>query len=454
MIFLFFIYIINQIICISEIDLDFKPNIIYKFPKISIKKSQIYSKLFKKNFTINDDEEIFIYNNYSLINAKIKFGSELEEFQVIFDTGSINLWIAKNGCKSSSGIPLTIKTFNPESSSSIKKTSDTFNQEYVTGYCRGYYYIDYINFAEKNISMKFGLAEIADFDIDEASGIVGISRKSDNNDNNILLFYQLKNQKKINDYTFSLYKQPDKNIFTLYFDGYHKNFTDKKINGNRGSCDLVDSQNIYKILWACNLDLIYFGKAKKNLDDSYILLDDPVTIFDTGSNFIFLSEKYKNSFLNYLPNNECDSTFLDSGYFIFCLNISNVPDINFIINKKSYLLPKEKIWFMTPVNDSYIEYVFVLNIIFQKENFNLIGTPFFEIYHTAFSQTKKKLSFFNSNKNYIIDVNTFWILYKSYIIFIIIILAIILVLVIIIIIIRIRRRKLTKQIRNPFLITN
>ena len=385
MIFLFFIYIINQIICISEIDLNFKPNMIYKFPKISIKKSQIYSKILKKNFTSNDNEEILIFNKYFLMNAKIKFGSESEEFQVIFDTGSINLWIPKIGCKNSSGI-LTNKTFNPVSSSTIKKTSDTFDQEYGTGYCRGDYYIDYINFAEKNISMKFGLAEIADFDIDEASGILGVSRKSNNNDNNILLFYQLINQKKINDYTFSLYKQPDKDIFTLYFDGYHKNFTDEKIIGNRGSCDLVDSQNIYKILWACNLDLIYFGKAKKNLDDSYILLDEPVTIFDTGSNFIFLSKKYENSFIEYLSNEECGFIYQDSGDFIFCINISNVSDINFIINKKSYLLPKEKIWFPMKVDFSYI---YILNIVFQKENFNLIGTPFFEVYHTAFSQTKK-----------------------------------------------------------------
>ena len=71
--------------------------------------------------------------------------------------------------------------------------------------------------------MKFGLAKIADFNVDDAIGILGVSRKSQNDDNNVLIFNQLFKQKKINDKTFSLYKQPDKDIFTLYYDGYHDN---------------------------------------------------------------------------------------------------------------------------------------------------------------------------------------------------------------------------------------
>ena len=64
--------------------------------------------------------------------------------------------------------------------------------------------------------MKFGLAKIADFNVDDAIGILRVSRKSQNDDNNVLIFNQLFKQKKINDKTFSLYKQPDKDIFTLY----------------------------------------------------------------------------------------------------------------------------------------------------------------------------------------------------------------------------------------------
>ena len=54
MIILFFIQFIYQIICISEIQLDYKLNITYKYPKITIKKSKILSQL-KKNFTLNEN---------------------------------------------------------------------------------------------------------------------------------------------------------------------------------------------------------------------------------------------------------------------------------------------------------------------------------------------------------------------------------------------------------------
>ena len=449
MIILFFIDLIYQIICISEIQLNYKSNITYKYPKISIKKSQILSKL-KKNFTLNNNEDVNLtFNSYKLITFDIKFGSGLESFTVIFDTGSIILWIPRKGCKTSEG-KLFPKTFDPSTSSTIKETGESFSIEYGTGYCQGDYYNDYINFANKNVSMKFGLAQIADFDVDEATGILGVSRKNTNNDNDVLIFNQLISQKKISDSTFSLYKHPDENIFTLYFDGYHENFTKGTIEGSRGSCDLVNSNKYYKILWVCDLDIIYFGKAKKNLDeDSCIILEESI-IFDTGTNFILLSSNLKNSFFKKMKlqsNNNCYLSKDELGEIIFCHDISNIPDVNFIFNKKSYLLPKEILWSKIEM-DNYDFYY--MNIIFQNSGMNIIGTQFFEIYHTAFNQNKKKLNFYNSNENYIISVNIFWILNKKLIYFLIA-LGIIIVLVIIACIINKIHSRKKSQVRVPFI---
>ena len=448
MIILFFIHLIYQIICISEIQLDYKSNITYKYPKITIKKSQILSKL-KKNFTLNNNEDFnFTFNSYKLISCEIKFGSGLKPFTVIFDTGSIILWIPGKGCKTSSGKLLPI-TFDPSSSSTIKKTQDRFSIEYGTGYSQGDYYIDYINFANKKVSMKFGLAQIADFDVEEATGILGVSRGSSNNDDNVLIFNQLFSQKLINDKTFSLYKQPDKNTFTLYYDGYHENFTNDKIEGSRGSCDLVNSNNYYKMLWGCNLDIIYFGKAKKNLDEDSCLVLEETIIFDTGTNFILLSNNLEKTFIKkmkFQPEN-CAISKEELGDIIVCEDISNIPDINFIFNKKSYLLPKEHLWSKYNIGD--YDFYF-MNIVFQNFGMNIIGTQFFEIYHTAFNQDKKKLNFYNSNENYIISVNIFWILNKNLLNFLIG-LGIIIVLVIIAYLIHIIRSRRKSSVRVPLI---
>ena len=449
MIILFFIQFIYQIICISEIQLDYKLNITYKYPKITIKKSKILSQL-KKNFTLNENEDDFTFNNDNLITCDIKFGSKLSKFTVIFDTGSIILWIPGKGCTTSTGIPLPI-CFDPETSSTIKETSEKFTSEYGTGYCAGNYYIDNIIFANQNVSMKFGLAKIADFNVDDAIGILGVSRKSQNDDNNVLIFNQLFKQKKINDKTFSLYKQPDKDIFTLYYDGYHDNFTNEKIEGSRGSCNLVNSNNYYKILWACDVDIIYFGKAKKNLNDDNCIIFQESVIFDTGTNFILLSKDLENSFIKKmkLTSDNCVKIQNDLGEFIGCKNILNIPDVNFIINEKSYLIPKKILW--KKVNIPIIEEIYIMNIIFHNNfGLNIIGTQFFEIYHTAFNQDKKKLSFYNPNKNYIISVNTFWILNKNLKYFLIVLGILLVILIIVIIVYKIRSRK--KYVaRNPLI---
>ena len=298
--------------------------------------------------------------------------------------------------------------------------------------------------------MKFGLAQIADFDVDDAIGILGVSRKSQNDDNNVLIFNQLFKQKKINDKTFSLYKQPDKDIFTLYYDGYHDNFTNEKIEGSRGSCNLVNSNNYYKILWACDVDIIYFGKAKKNPNDDNCIIFQESVIFDTGTNFILLSKKLENSFIYKmkLTEDNCGLIQNDLGEFIFCLDISNIPDVNFIINEKSYLIPKNFLW--KQANIIKDKEIYIMNIIFQKIGLNIIGTQFFEIYHTAFNQDKKKLSFYNPNKNYIISVNVFWILNKNLKYFLIVLGILLVILIIVIIFYKIRARK--KYVaRNPLI---
>ena len=296
--------------------------------------------------------------------------------------------------------------------------------------------------------MKFGLAKIADFNVDDAIGILGVSRKSQNDDNNVLIFNQLFKQKKINDKTFSLYKQPDKDIFTLYYDGYHDNFTNEKIEGSRGSCNLVNSNNYFKILWACDVDIIYFGKAKKNLNDDNCIIFQESVIFDTGTNFILLSKKLENSFLSKMKLPKENKIPSDLGEFIYSYDISNIPDVNFIINEKSYLIPKKFLWKKVIIVN---ETIYIMNIIFHNNfGLNIIGTQFFEIYHTAFNQDKKKLSFYNPNKNYIISVNTFWILNKNLKYFLIVLGILLVILIIVIIFYKIRARK--KYVaRNPLI---
>lgn len=89
--------------------------------------------------------------------GEVDIGSPPQKFQVIYDTGSSNLWVPSKACDN---CKKTGSTYDSKSSSTYKKNGQSFSLQYGTGSCNGFLSTD---------TVSVGGAEITGFDFGEVS---------------------------------------------------------------------------------------------------------------------------------------------------------------------------------------------------------------------------------------------------------------------------------------------
>lgn len=95
----------------------------------------------------------------SQYSGPISIGTPGKEFKVIFDTGSSNLWVPSFHCKS---FACSLHSrYNSKKSSTYKKQGDRFRIEYGSGPVEGFWSIDNLTWAGKEIDgVQFGEADV------------------------------------------------------------------------------------------------------------------------------------------------------------------------------------------------------------------------------------------------------------------------------------------------------
>ena len=134
--------------------------------------------MIEQYYSTNDNESIsFVEEGNTFINrdivfiARIKLGSQRKSFNLLLDTGSSTLWVGRNGCQGDHSL---INEFNPSNSTTAKNTGKTFSITYGSGSCIGFYYNDNLEYLEsKSFNMNFGVADTANFKVDQCDGIIG-----------------------------------------------------------------------------------------------------------------------------------------------------------------------------------------------------------------------------------------------------------------------------------------
>jgi len=109
-----------------------------------------------------ESEIIKDYSNAQYYGA-VSIGSPPQSFQVIFDTGSSNLWVPKVGC-SHCGNPFFGKKhkYDHESSSSYAQDGADFEIMYGSGSVSGYFSLDSITLADDLVVSAQRFAEVSD----------------------------------------------------------------------------------------------------------------------------------------------------------------------------------------------------------------------------------------------------------------------------------------------------
>jgi hypothetical protein len=136
----------------------------------------------------------------------IGIGSPPQVFNVIFDTGSSNLWVPGKSCLSAAC--LLHAKFNPSKSSTFKDNKTKWEIQYGSGAVKGTWATDIINLAGLTANQQFGLTtkeEGTSFIAAKFDGICGFGWTAISVDNVPPVFVSLWNAGKVANNSFAFY---------------------------------------------------------------------------------------------------------------------------------------------------------------------------------------------------------------------------------------------------------
>lgn len=324
----------------------------------------------------------------TLFAAPITIGFE-QNFNVVLDTGSVNLWVAKVGSKDQYEIE---HHYDPSKSESEQQTTDTFEIQYGTGSTKGNFYKDFVQFiSENSYSIKFGAASETLFDVKGADGIMGLAKKY--SDNFYSPLWTLYSKGIISSKSFSFKYFSKTRGVEMYLGDEHSDFQNVE---NTAQCQLLSNTAYDNLLWTCKL--YNFGLTSQDHLTNITAECGYNFLFDTGSNTMILPMETFNLLYKNLDVFDCEKAENEYGVQIVCPDNDNLPDI-FIEVGNHYLILDHKEMF----NRYSISGKQILNVVFKKDiTISIIGQPFFKLFHTKFDFENGLLKFYNEDKKYFI----------------------------------------------------
>jgi hypothetical protein len=324
-----------------------------------------------------------VINDYA--NAQyygsVSIGNPAQSFQVIFDTGSSNLWVPKVGC-SHCGNPFFGKKhkYNHESSSSYGQDDGSFDIMYGSGSVSGFFSLDDVTLADGLVISGQRFAEVQDagglglaYALGKFDGILGLGFTSISIDNTPTVFENAISQNVVDQPIFSFYlgdNQPGE----LTFGGFNPaHFT--------GELQYVKLSSA--TYWEIGMDGVSAGSyhADPNADGS------PITaIVDSGTSLITGPRKE----ISALASSVGAKSTITGQFTIDCVKLDDMPDIVFLINGQEYVIPGK---------DAVIQAQGTCLFAFMGMDFPkpgpqwILGDVFMRKYYTVFNYADETIGF-------------------------------------------------------------
>ncbi|KAI0195218.1 vacuolar protease A-like protein [Xylaria flabelliformis] len=245
--------------------------------------------------------------------SEISIGTPPQDFKVILDTGSSNLWVPSQSCGS---IACFLHSkYDSSSSSTYKKNGTDFEIRYGSGSLSGFVSQDDVTIGDLKIkgqdfaeaTSEPGLA----FAFGRFDGILGMGFDRLSVNGIVPPFYQLVNQKLIDEPVFAFYlnSESGSDDSEVVFGGIDKDHYTGKI---------TEIPLRRKAYWEVDLDSISFGDETAELDNTGVILD-------TGTSLIALPTD-----LAELLNKEMGAKKGFNGqYSVDCAARDSLPDVSF-----------------------------------------------------------------------------------------------------------------------------
>mmetsp|Transcript_50980 Transcript_50980/g.147118 ORF Transcript_50980/g.147118 Transcript_50980/m.147118 type:complete len:399 (+) Transcript_50980:65-1261(+) len=330
-----------------------------------------------------ESEIIKDYGNAQYFGT-VSLGSPPQSFQVIFDTGSSNLWVPKVGC-THCGLPFISHKhkYDHDKSSSYTVDGKDFEIMYGSGSVSGFFSLDDVTLADDLVVDGQRFAEIQDagglgmaYSLGKFDGILGLGFTSISIDGAVTPFENLIRQNKIDQPVFAFYLG-DNGPGELTFGGYDSS----KFEG-----DLEFVKLDAATYWQITLDSIEAGEYKKEASDKITAIVDSGTSLITGPK----AEISKlAAAVGAKPN-------IMGEYTIDCSTLDRIPDVVFEIGGNKYTIPGDK---------TVIQAQGTCLFAFMGMDFPapgpqwILGDVFMREYYTVFNYVDQTIGFAKAVKN-------------------------------------------------------
>lgn len=250
----------------------------------------------------------------------ITIGTPPQPFDVIFDTGSSNLWVAASNCSLSCGLH---KRYDPSKSSTYVPDGRKFNIDYASGPVSGWVEVDTVNVGGLQYNQTFAQVDDAGglgpaFLLGQFDGILGLAFKSISVDGIPPFFEDLVDAGVLDEPVFGFYLDTDGQSGELELGG---------VDPAHYSGTLTKIPLSSETYWETKLDNISFtghGAAttvtKAVFDTGTSLLAGPVSEVAAIAKLVGATP---------LLNNE---------YTVNCASISSMPDMTITVGGLPYVL--------------------------------------------------------------------------------------------------------------------
>ncbi|NP_788790.1 pregnancy-associated glycoprotein 6 precursor [Bos taurus] len=278
----------------------------YRLPQISFRGSNLTHPL-------RNIRDLFYVGN-------ITIGTPPQEFQVIFDTGSSDLWVASIFCNSSSCAAHV--RFRHHQSSTFRPTNKTFRITYGSGRMKGVVVHDTVRIGDLvSTDQPFGLClKDSGFKGIPFDGILGLSYPNKTFSGAFPIFDKLKNEGAISEPVFAFYLSKDKQEGSVVmFGGVDHRYYKGELNW----VPLIQVGD-----WFVHMD-------RTTMKRKVIACSDGCkALVDTGTSDIVGPSTLVNNIWKLIRARP-----LGPQYFVSCSAVNTLPSIIFTINGINYRLP-------------------------------------------------------------------------------------------------------------------
>lgn len=334
----------------------------------------------KKKYTTTDGSNVVI-NDYenSQYYGQIALGTPGQLFNVIFDTGSADLWVASSNCDSSCG---SHAKYDSSKSSSYVANGAPFNITYGSGPVGGYQSIDSVAVAGLSVTSQT-FAEVTN-----AAGL-GAAYKLGKFDGILGLAFPVLSVMKVPTVFENMYTQKliPENQFAFYLGNSAKDYGELTLGGSdatkyTGSLAWVPLKAA--TYWEITMDSLTIGGTTYGTGNNVIV--------DSGTSILTGPTKDVKAIATALGAKE----YLHTGeYLVDCT--ADLPNMDFVIDGKTYTLTKAD--YLIPDGDLCLFGMIGLDVPRPSGPLWIMGDIFMRKYYTVFDTANQRVGFALANHN-------------------------------------------------------